>query len=65
MKRGDFVKSRWSVITRPPMTGIVIRVFEVHPFPGDAADPLPMVLVATKNGAQYWKRRKLEVINEY
>jgi hypothetical protein len=48
------------------MTGIVIEVFEIQPLPQHfRVEPLPMVRVATKNGAQCWKRRKLKVINEY
>jgi len=66
MKTGDFVASRRCTANGPVMTGIVIRVFEVAPLPNHTrARPLPMVKVATKDGEQCWKRRKVKVINEY
>ncbi len=66
MKRGDLVASRRRTADGPVMIGIVIRVFEVAPLPNHSrALPLPMVKIATKDGAQCWKRRKVKVINEY
>ena len=66
MKTGDMVASRRHTDKGPVMMGIVLYVFEIAPLPGHSrAAPLPMVKVATRVGTQCWKRRKVEVINEY
>lgn len=66
MKTGDFVASHRRDGDTPAMTGIIIEVFEIQPLPQHfRVEPLPMVRIATKNGVQCWKRRKLKVINEY
>jgi hypothetical protein len=66
VKAGDFVACYRRREDKPIITGIVIEVFEIPPLSEHSrTDPLPMVKIATENGTQCWKRRKVKVINEY
>ena len=60
MKVGDLVVRK---ADKSRILGIVLRLYTiVNQFMHKK--PLPMAIIATEDGPMFWKRRKIEVLND-